>query len=144
MPATRRSLMILFTDLGAASFAHIFGGTIMDSLCALINGILLEVFFLGIKADNKFIKNIFGAALVTIAALAFKIVFPTVHVERIIIGSIMPLVPGIALTTSIRDLFHSDCLSGAIHLLDALLTAVSIAVGVGSIITLVKIVGGQI
>lgn len=42
----------------------------------------------------------------------------------------MPLVPGIALTTSIRDFFNGDYLSGAIHMIDAILTAFSIAVGV--------------
>lgn len=40
----------------------------------------------------------------------------------------MPLVPGIALTTSIRDFYNGDYLSGTIHLIDALLTALCIAV----------------
>lgn len=43
----------------------------------------------------------------------------------------MPLVPGIALTTSIRDFFNGDYLSGAIHMIDAVLTAFCIAAGVG-------------
>ena len=43
----------------------------------------------------------------------------------------MILVPGVALTTSIRDFFSGDYLSGSIHLIDALLTAVCIAAGVG-------------
>lgn len=41
----------------------------------------------------------------------------------------MPLVPGIAFTTAIRDIYNADYLSGTIHLLDALITAVCIAVG---------------
>lgn len=54
------------------------------------------------------------------------------------------MVPGIALTTSIRDLFNGDFLSGAIHLLDALLTAVSIAVGVGCIIIIYRYFSGGV
>ena len=49
--------------------------------------------------------------------------------DKIIIGAIMPLVPGITFTTAIRVIYYSDYLSGTIHLLDALITAVCIAVG---------------
>lgn len=54
----------------------------------------------------------------------------------------MPLVPGIALTTSIRDFFNGDYLSGAIHMLDAILTAFTIAVGVGAVITIYRLITG--
>ena len=54
----------------------------------------------------------------------------------------MHLVPCISLTTSIRDLFYGDYLSGAIHLLDALLTAICIAVGVGTVMSLFRMLGG--
>ena len=54
----------------------------------------------------------------------------------------MPLVPGIALTTSIRDLFNGDYLSGAIHMIDAVLTAFCIAVGVGTVITVFRTLMG--
>ena len=64
--------------------------------------------------------------------------------DKIVIGDIMPLVPGVALTTSIRDLFNGDYLSGAIHLLDALLTAMCIAVGVGSMIILYQYIPGGV
>ena len=67
--------------------------------------------------------------------------FP-VHYDKIIIGGIMPLVPGIPLTNSIRDFINSDYLSGSIRLIDALLTAFCIAVGVGIVITIVQLTGG--
>ena len=62
--------------------------------------------------------------------------------DKVVIGDIMPLVPGIALTTSIRDFFNGDYLSGAIHMIDAILTAFSISVGVGAVITLYQLVTG--
>ena len=64
--------------------------------------------------------------------------------DKVIIGCIMPLVPGIALTTSIRDLFNGDYVSGTIHLMDALLTAFCIAIGVGTIITIYQLIPGGI
>jgi uncharacterized membrane protein YjjP (DUF1212 family) len=50
--------------------------------------------------------------------------------DKIIIGSIMPLVPGITFTTSIRHFHNGDYLSGTIHLIEALLTALCIAGGI--------------
>ncbi len=64
--------------------------------------------------------------------------------DKIVIGSIVPLLPGIALTTSIRDLFGGDYLSGAIHLLDALLTAMCIALGVGMVMILYRDLTGGV
>ena len=54
----------------------------------------------------------------------------------------MPLVPGIVFTTSIRDFYNGDYLSGTIHLIDALLTALCIAVGICLPIVLFRYLGG--
>lgn len=44
-------------------------------------------------------------------------------VDKMVIGCIMPLVPGLLLTNAIRDFFNVDFLSGVIHMVDALVTA---------------------
>ena len=62
---------------------------------------------------------------------------PVLH-DKVVIGAIMPSVPGIALTTSIRDFYNGDYLSGTIHLIDALLTALCIAVGIALPILLLR------
>ena len=85
---------------------------------------------------SKFIVNILGSSFVTILSLLCSTIGIPVLYDKVIIGAIMPLVPGIALTTSIRDLFNGDYLSGTIHLMDALLTAFCIAVGVGTMMLL--------
>ena len=107
---------------------------------------LLQVFLIATdhRLDSKFLTNILGSALVTTLSLfALWIGIPIMQ-DKVIIGAIMPLVPGIALTTSIRDLFNGDYLSGAIHMIDAILTAFCIAIGVGAIITLYRFLPGGI
>ena len=47
-----------------------------------------------------------------------------------IIGALMVLTPGVALTMGVRDILNGDYLSGSIRLLDALFIAGSIAGGV--------------
>ena len=60
-----------------------------------------------------------------------------------IIGTILPLVPGIAFTNGIRDRADGDYISGAVRLLDAMLVFVCVAIGVGVVFILYhKVFGG--
>ena len=57
--------------------------------------------------------------------------FMAINVEMVIIGAIMPIVPGAAFTTAIRDIADEDYIAGAVRMLDALLVTFCIAMGVG-------------
>ena len=48
-----------------------------------------------------------------------------------VIGSIMPLIPGVPFTNAIRDIANGDYISGSVRMLDALLVFFCIAIGVG-------------
>ena len=123
-----------------------FGGTVLDGFIAFLVGIILQVFLIesNKRSSPKFIVNILGSGLVTTLSLLFLNAGLPVLYDKIIIGAIMPLVPGIALTTSIRDLFNGDYVSGTIHLMAALLTAFCIAVGVGAVITIYQYLPGGV
>lgn len=141
-----RSLFVrcLACGLGCAAFAILFGGSSADSFFAFAIGIALQLFlhYSYARKSSQFFDSIAASALVTaLSILLFAIHLP-VHVDKIIIACIMPLVPGLALTNSIRDFFNSDYLSGVIHMVNALLTALCIAVGVGSIMTFYQFLGG--
>lgn len=141
-----RKLLILATGVGCAGFAYLFGGSVLDAFIALIIGLvewgLMDL--LKRAKSSKAVINVFTAAFVTIFAVICYLAKLPVHYDKIIIGDIMPLVPGIAFTTSIRDFVNGDYLSGAIKLIDALLTAFCIAVGVGIVITLGNIITGGV
>lgn len=55
---------------------------------------------------------------------------PLPHLDLIIIGSIMVLVPGAAITNAIRDTLHGDYASGNANILQAFTEAALIALGV--------------
>lgn len=52
------------------------------------------------------------------------------------------MVPGVTFTTSIREFFNGDYLSGVIHCICAMLTAVCIALGVCGGAMLLGFMGG--
>ena len=125
--------MIMATALGSASFCYIFGGRIYEMLIAFIVGLALKTFMCRSAKKNmsKFMVSLIGSIIVSIIAVTCCYIFKNLQLDVIVIGSIIALVPGVALTTSIRDFFSGDYLSGGIHLIEALLTAVCIAAGVG-------------
>jgi uncharacterized membrane protein YjjP (DUF1212 family) len=133
---TEKFKLILFCGLGSGAFTYLFGGTFTDAFVSVIDGLILGLFLYNIKG-NKFIRNIFGAFIVSLIAMVASTLFKGLSYNSIVIGDLMPLVPGIALTTGVRDLFYGDYLSGAIKMLEALLSGLSIAVGVGTLMTLI-------
>ncbi len=62
----------------------------------------------------------------------------------IIIGSIMPLVPGVAFTNAIRDTIEGNLVSGVSRAVEALIVAASIATGVGVILKLYYTIHGGV
>lgn len=117
---------------GSAGFAYLFGGNVVDAFFALMIGIV-EQYLLALFVRGKMsrvLRNLFLSIFVSIVSILLIGFSVPVHRDMVVIGTIMPLVPGIAFTTSIRDIYNGDYLSGAIHMIDALLTAICIAVGV--------------
>lgn len=129
-------MRVLVTGLGCAGFGFILGGDFFDSMISFLSGAILSCFL--IYADrrklSKIIANLMASALVTLCGLTFFHLGLGNHIDKIIIGSLMPLVPGVALTTSIRDFLNTDYLSGMIRLIDTLLVASCIAIGVGAVL----------
>ena len=117
---------------GAAGFAYLFGGTLADVPVAAVAGLLeaLVCLHFGRHSINRMFTDIVAAFCCTVWAIAVQAVVPAVSANAAIIGALMVLTPGVALTMGVRDILNGDYLSGSIRLLDALLIAGSIAGGV--------------
>ena len=113
------------------AFAIFFGGSLADGAVAAVLGAFLRLLtWLLQKANiNQILVNVTAAFLLSSAAiLAVRFGFGHDATE-IIIGNIMLLIPGIALTNSLRDMISGDIISGLLRFLDAILVAAAIAAG---------------
>lgn len=136
IPFTSSKMQIIAAGIGSACFCYIFGGSLIDSIISFVSGILLWIFMLkasGVKL-SKMVTHIIGSVFVSAFGLFIYNIGLGEHMDKIIIGSIIPLVPGVPLTTAVRDFFNGDHLSGTIHMIDALLIAGCIAIGVGTVL----------
>ena len=133
MPAKRNLCQILASGVGSGCFCYLFGGDPVDCIVAFIAGLLLYVYLLCVVKGqlSKIATNISGGMFVTFIAVLIYQLGLGHHLSEIIIGSIIPLVPGVAFTNGIRDIADQDYIAGAVRMLDALLVTFSIAMGVG-------------
>ena len=65
-------------------------------------------------------------------ALLLSLFHLTVSADTVIIGTIMLLVPGLAITNAVRDSIAGDLISGLARGAEALLIAVAVALGNGA------------
>ncbi len=147
IPYSSLPLSILACAIGSAAFSYLFGGSGWDALAAFFCGLLLEPFlyWTGKRKLSKFLTNLSASALVTFFSAGLLLLGLGQNLDKIIIGSIIRLVPGVALTTSIRDFFNGDYLSGTIRMIDAFLIGGCIAVGVGVVVRLTSpLLGGAL
>lgn len=126
-----RHLKNLGLILVPPAFTIMLNGTYLDAISALICGILivfLNKIFSYIKI-NEFMKNTILIIIISfIASLLSKLI--NSEVQSVVVGFIMPYVPGLAITNAARDTFNADYMSGAARLLDALVQALAVALGV--------------
>lgn len=136
--------LILACGVGSAGFGYLLGARPYDSLISFFLGMILQAFQIAAYKRNasKFMVNIFGSALVTAGSLLLYAIGMGILYDRTIIGGIIRLVPGVALTTAIRESFDGDYLSGSVRLFDALLTGMCIAIGVGAAIKSFQLLSG--
>lgn len=139
MPGAPLWLQLAACAVGSSCFCYLFGGSVADSLAAVPIGVILCLFqyVMGLGKISKMMQTIFCSAVVTLTGMCVAYighqVLPDLNMDKMIIGGLIILVPGMPLTTSIRDFFNGDYLSGAIRLIDALLVALCMAIGVGVI-----------
>ena len=109
---------------------------VLASLC--VGGVLAGMIqFCDHLHTNVIIQDIISALALGAAALLLKhSVFLTMNLEAVIIGAIMPLVPGVAITNAVRDTLQGDYVSGCARILEAFLKAAAIAIGVGAAMAL--------
>lgn len=125
---------IVGSAFGAAGFCAVFGGGFMDCAAAFVVGTLLYLFLLFVSSKylSKIVGGICNSLVATLLCLAsYRLGFGS-SLSNIIIGAIMPLIPGVPFVNGVRDLADSDYIAGTTRLTDAMLGFFCIALGVGT------------
>jgi len=127
--------------LGAGLFTLLFGGGAAEAAAAAVIGALLSLLILGFQRLKlpEFLTSLAGGALTALASLSLQSLGITASPDAIIIGVIMLLVPGVAITNAIRDIIAGDLVAGIARGVDAFITAAAISAGAGGAFAMWKL-----
>ena len=149
MPQKKEYFQVLAAGISSGAFGYMLGATPLECLISIMIGFILYLWVLMGKKHHisKIITNIVGGVIITSLAIVAQHIpiFTGVHMSGMIIGSVMPLVPGMAFVNAIRDIADSDFLSGTVRMIDALFVFVYIAIGVGFTLSIYnRMIGGLV
>lgn len=138
-------IYFLGTAMASASFAYLIGGT--DILNFLLTLIIASIGIIIYNKTMKLNQIPFFATLISsfsIAVLGNLLVRYNIieSSTSLIVGSIMPLLPGVAFIKGLRDLISGNLIAGTSRIVESCLTSAAIAVGVGVVLDLAVRFGG--
>ena len=130
-PVYAYPLTVLFYGGSSVVLSLFFGGTLLDAALSGLIGMLIRLMLTGLEKLR--VPSLAVTLLCAIVGgfLAHSLMGLGVPCspDKIAIGDIMLLVPGIGMTNSIRDMFTGDTISGLLRFTEALLVSLALAWG---------------
>lgn len=126
------TFQIIAAAIVSGSFTIMFGGTWPDFLPSFLTGGIAYAVMLGIVylIDTRFIADFFASIMIGLLAYVSILIGFGDALDKVIIGAVMPLVPGLPITNAVRDLLAGHLVAGVSKGVEAGLTAVAIGAGV--------------
>ena len=130
-PPYGKWMLCLASAICSATFAGMLGGNSHDFVAAFFTGGLAMVLLkqLGGYRPSAFWENALAGAAIGACTILCCAISIQCTKTNIIVGSLMPFVPGVACTNGLRDYMAGDLVSGNSRIAEALLFAISIAIG---------------
>ncbi len=126
---------MFYEGIAAGFFVLLFGGNIFEFLVSVFAGCIVQ--YVSSKLKNRdsyqFFVGFFGSAVISIMAIICTVV-GLGNFDVIIIGGIMPLLPGLAMLNAIRSTMRGDLLTGVARVAEVALVASSLAGGAGFVL----------
>lgn len=120
----------------AAGFSAMLGGNAYDFLAAFITGFVAMLVLKQIAGyhPSAFWENAVAGATISAVAILCCQISDQCTMEKIVVGALMPFVPGVAFCNGLRDYMAGNLMSGNARIAEALLFAASIAVGLAFVL----------
>lgn len=131
-------MQILGAALVSGPLVFVFEDNISDILVTSLVGMIgwSIFYFLNKFIEIKFLSEFSAALVIGLLALLFAKFGIGTNSDDIIIGSLMPLVPGVPLTNAVRDVLYGNLISGPARAVEALLSATALGFGIAVVIKL--------
>ncbi len=126
----KKWLEIVGGVIAASGFSVFFGGNVFDAVASGVIGLIIMLLSATLFSRiSIFARTLFNSFLAGLLAEAAESAYGAFHASNIMIATIMLLIPGIAFSNALRDLFSGDTFAGSARLVQAVLLALTIAAG---------------
>lgn len=132
---------LISAGMTALTYTLLFKATLWESVVAFFISMAIYIFnvLLSRAGSFQFLQNLLSGALAGGVTIFMNSMFPVLNVDKILIGAIMILVPGMAITNGIKDALYGDIVSSISRIGEAVFVVT--AVGIGVAVTLVFGIG---
>jgi uncharacterized membrane protein YjjP (DUF1212 family) len=127
-------------SISSGCFLIMYNGNWNDFISAMIagGGGFLSLGYFHRLLPIKFFAEFMASIIIGILSIGLVHIGLGHEIDKIIIGSVMPLVPGLLITNAVRDLMAGHLLSGQSKGAEAFLTAFAIGSGIASVLIIFK------
>ena len=126
-----RAKIYLGSVLAASGFTMFFGGMLLDAIMTAVFAAMicwLQEKLLPICMNQMAFNMIASLAAGTLIGIYVRL-YPGLQMDQIMIGCVMLLIPGVALTNAVRNILMGNTISGVMRLIEAFLWAAALAGG---------------
>jgi uncharacterized membrane protein YjjP (DUF1212 family) len=134
----------LLGSVASSSGAAItFGGGWTDALMAAFGSSLVFAVMRYAKRDPgaRVLETFLGGLIAAVAAWVSTLLWPGHSREVLVLSIIIPLLPGLTLTTGLSELTYRNLVAGTARLMHAAITLLSLAFGIAMVVGLENAVG---
>ena len=130
-PLISQPMLVAAAALSSGGWAVLFGGRGWDFACGVAVGVLVQLLsrLLGRFHMQSLVSTLLGSFVAALLPMAFRQLTGLGTVDVIVAGTLMPMLPGLAMTNAVQDTMRGDMVSGLSHGVSAVLTAVLVAGG---------------
>lgn len=137
----KQGLIFIGYGMTAGFFSVFFGGSIPEFIVGTLIGFVIYfvIWLMELWEVNNMVTTLFSSIILALLAIIAHKQGLVDNLQATTIGCLMILVPGVAITNSLRDIIGGEYMSGLARMIEAFLIAASIAIGVGS---MMMVLGG--
>lgn len=122
---------MLIYALISSAFTLFFGGSVLDAVISALIGVMIKIVEIPLKNMNM--NRFLVSCLCSMAAGSMAIIAARTGIgcssDKISIGNVMILIPGLMFTNCIREMISDNILSGMTRCGEVILLSLSIALG---------------
>jgi uncharacterized membrane protein YjjP (DUF1212 family) len=106
-----------------------------ELVAAFILGAICQLSLVYFSVGNrKYLSEFFTAMIVAGGAAGASTLWPDVNMPRLIVGGLISLAPGLVFVNALHEVAQKNLVSGAARLLEAIVTAITLAFGVAAVL----------